>query len=151
MGLRQNIYRLDDITVIEDCYNASPESMRAALEVLEMLRAPGGRTVAVLGDMRELGVNSVAFHREIGRETVKRGVDLLFTLGGLAKYIASEALECGMEEQSVFVNLDENTYAATAWELYRELRPGDVLLVKASRAIRAERVIQSLREIYRGV
>ncbi len=149
LGLRQNIYGLGNITVIEDCYNASPESMRAALDVLSMLREPGGRAVAVLGDMRELGVNTEVFHREIGEEVVRHGVDLLFTIGGLARYIAAGALEAGMEEQSVFVNLDEETYTATAWELCRELKPGDVLLVKASRAIRAERIIQRLREIYR--
>lgn len=149
LGLRQNIYRLGNITVIEDCYNASPESMRAALDVLRMLREPGGRCVAVLGDMRELGVNSVQFHREIGAEVVKHGVDLLFTIGGIARHIAAGALDAGMEEQSVFVNLDEETYSATASELCRELRPGDVMLVKASRAIKAERIIQSLRQIYR--
>ena len=99
--------------------------------------------------MRELGVNTEVFHREIGEEVVRHGVDLLFTIGGLARYIAAGALEAGMEEQSVFVNLDEETYTATAWELCRELKPGDVLLVKASRAIRAERIIQRLREIYR--
>lgn len=149
LGLRQNVYGLGNITVIEDCYNASPESMRAALDVLGMLREPGGRAVAVLGDMRELGVNTEVFHRELGEEVVRHGVDMLFTIGGLARHIAAGALEAGMEEKRVFVNLDEQTYTATAWELCRELKPGDVLLVKASRAIKAERIIQHLREIYR--
>ncbi len=148
MRLRQNIYPLGNITVIEDCYNASPESMRAALDVLSMLRAPGGRTVAVLGDMRELGESSRDLHHEVGREVARRGVDLLFTIGSLARHIAAGALDGGMEEHAILVNLDEETYMATAQELCRELRPGDVLLVKASRALRAERVIQSLREIY---
>lgn len=148
MQLRQNVYPLADITVIEDCYNASPESMRAALEVLNMLRRPHGRTVAVLGDMRELGGSSRELHCGVGAEVAKHGVDILFTLGASARYIAAGALESGMDESRVFVNLDVETYAATAWELCRELREGDVVLFKASRAVRAERVIQSLREIY---
>lgn len=148
MQLRQNVYPLGDITVIEDCYNASPESMRAALEVLSMLRRPEGRTVAVLGDMRELGDHSKELHCGVGAEVARHGVDMLFTLGASARYIAAGALESGMDESRVFVNLDVETYAATAWELCRELREGDVVLFKASRAVRAERIIQCLREIY---
>lgn len=148
MQLRQNVYPLGDITVIEDCYNASPESMRAALEVLSMLRCPGGRTVAVLGDMRELGDSSQELHRSVGVEVARHNVDMLFTLGTSARYIAAGALEGDMDESRVFVNLDVETYAATAWELCRELHSGDVVLFKASRAVRAERVIQSLKEIY---
>lgn len=189
--MRQRIYRLSGLTVIEDCYNASPESMRAAIDVLCALRDrhPGsekspcenhpreklprenhsceklpcenhhceklpcetlpGRAVALLGDMRELGINSEMYHRSVGAYAAERGVDLLFTLGNLARGIASGAIAAGMSDENIYVNIDENTYAATAAELSGLLREGDILLLKASRALRAERVLVCLREIYK--
>ena len=168
--MRQKIYGLAGITVIEDCYNASPESMRAAIDVLCGLKAnrqsaagvsAGGeirgissgkascRSVALLGDMRELGINSEMYHRSVGAYAAERGIDLLFTLGSLARGIAAGALAAGMSDDNIFVNIDENTYAATAAELAGTLREGDILLLKASRALQAERVLGSLREIYK--
>ena len=147
VGLRQNILHIGNMTVIEDCYNASPESMRAAINVLCTLGQSGGRTLALLGDMKELGKDSERFHREVGKLIAERGVDMLFTIGDLARHVAAGALENGMSEECVFVNVDENTYPATAWEIMKVSKPGDVLLVKASRAIKAERVIECLRTL----
>lgn len=142
--MRQKIFDMNGITVIEDCYNASPESMRAAIDVLCALRTCG-RCVALLGDMRELGLNSEMYHRSTGAYAAERGIDILFTLGTLARGIAAGAVAAGMNDENIFVNIDENTYAATASELAGVIRPGDCLLVKASRAVRAERVIECLR------
>jgi UDP-N-acetylmuramoyl-tripeptide--D-alanyl-D-alanine ligase len=149
--MRQKIYSLGGITVIEDCYNASPESMRAAVDVLcGLKKSRGCRAFALLGDMRELGMNTEMYHRSVGAYAAECGVDKLFTIGSLSRYIAAGAVSAGMNEDHITVNLDDNTYAATAAELAAALKPGDLLLVKASRAVRAERVISSLGEIYKG-
>ncbi len=145
--MRQMIYEICGITVIEDCYNASPESMRAAVDVLCSLGERGGRRVALLGDMLELGKNTEMYHRSTGAYATECGVDILFTLGSLARFIAAGAQSAGMNDENIFVNIDENTYPATAAELAGVLSEGDILLVKASRAIRAERVIDCLRDI----
>ncbi len=145
VGLRQKIISIGKLTVIEDCYNASPESMRAAINVLGTVKSTDGRAMALLGDMRELGSNSDVLHREIGRYAFEHDVDILFTIGGSSRHIAAGAVEAGMNDEQIFVNVDEETYLATAWEIWRQTKPGDVLLVKASRAIRAERVIEQLK------
>jgi len=145
--MRQKIYDFGGITIIEDCYNASPESMIAALNVMEnMSIKEGAKRIALLGDMRELGVNSNEYHVSVGKHVVNCS-DMLFTLGNEAKNIAVGARAAGMEENNITVNLDCEAYYATASELADVLRNGDVLLVKASRAVRAERVIEALKDI----
>lgn len=82
-GMRQNIYKMGDVTVIEDCYNASPSSMSASLSVLSMIaQREGGRSIAVLGDMRELGDFSRALHEEVGAKVAEYHIDKLYTFGG---------------------------------------------------------------------
>ncbi len=103
--------------------------------------------MALLGDMLELGKNTEMYHKSTGAYAAECGVDILFTLGSLARFIAAGALAAGMSDENIFVNIDENTYSATAAELAGVLREGDILLVKASRAIRAERVIGCLSDI----
>ena len=146
-AMRQNIYDLGEITVIEDCYNASPESMAAALGVLHDLSAlhPASRAVALLGDMRELGENTVALHKKTGACAHSKGVDALFTFGELAENIARGAIESGMGAENVFVNTDQSNPEYTAKALLEYLKPGDILLVKASRAVAAERVIEYIK------
>ncbi len=123
--MRQKIYKRGRITIVEDCYNASPESMRAAVDVLcGLKKSHGCRAVALLGDMRELGMNTEMYHRSVGAYAAECGVDKLLTLGSLSRYIAAGALSAGMREDDIFVNLDENTYEATAAELTGLLRPG---------------------------
>lgn len=146
-NMRQNIYTLGGITVIEDCYNASPESMRAALEVLSALAAqqPGARTVALLGDMRELGRDSALMHNQLGITVAQRKIDYLFTLGGIAEEIALGAIQHGMRADRVYANPDCERFAYSGEMLLDLLRPGDIMLVKASRAVEAERVTDYLR------
>ena len=148
VSYRQNIISIGDLTVIEDCYNASPESMRAAINVLSELGRAEARKLALLGDMRELGESSEELHREVGRYACSKGIDVLFTIGGLAHNIAAGAIECGMSDKSIYISEDENEYEYTARQIMRISQPGDILLVKASRAIRAERVVECLRNLY---
>jgi UDP-N-acetylmuramoyl-tripeptide--D-alanyl-D-alanine ligase len=121
------------ILVVNDCYNANPMSMRAALDDLAV-SAPG-RRVAVLGDMLELGPDELRFHEEIGAHAGAAGVDVLVTVGRLAQAMAGPF---GGETHHA-------ADAAGAAELVRGLvRPGDTVLVKASRGVGLEAVAEGL-------
>jgi UDP-N-acetylmuramoyl-tripeptide--D-alanyl-D-alanine ligase len=121
------------IVVIDDCYNANPMSVRAAID--ELSASARGRRVAVLGDMLELGPRADAFHREIGAHASARGVELLLTVGPLAAAMAG-----GFAGES-----HAAPDAAGAVELLEELlRPGDTVLVKGSRGVGLERVVDAL-------
>ncbi len=148
IGMRQNIYELSSLTLIEDCYNASPESMRSAIDVLTQLSKSknGARRVAVLGDMLELGENSHLLHRDVGTYLAKSGCEVLFTYGERAKNIALSAIENGMKPQDVYVNLNKGTPGVTGEMLIHALRGGDILLFKASRSMEAEKIIEYLKE-----
>lgn len=126
-GNRQRIYVKDGVKVIADCYNASPESMKAALGVLSESE---GKRYAVLGDMLELGDYAERLHRMVGAAAVGR-CDRLFCVGRDAGFIADEAIKCGMmpEQISLFA-ADEKDAAAEA--LKSELKAGDSVLFKAS-------------------
>ncbi|SDS74282.1 UDP-N-acetylmuramoyl-tripeptide--D-alanyl-D-alanine ligase [Jiangella sp. DSM 45060] len=123
--------RPDGVTVVNDAYNANPESMRAALKTLVSLGRPAaGRTWAVLGEMRELGESSIAEHDAIGRLAVRLNVSRLVAVGDGARAIHQGAtLEGSWDGESAWApDVD------AAFDLLRaELRPGDVVLVKSSR------------------
>ncbi len=145
--MRQNIYELCGITVIEDCYNASPESMRSAIDVMHELskQKSGARTVALLGDMLELGENSPQLHREVGEYLAKSGAQVLLTYGERAKEIALAAEKMGMKAENIFVNPKAKTPSVSGEMLLHVLKKGDILLVKASRSIAAEEIIEYLK------
>jgi UDP-N-acetylmuramoyl-tripeptide--D-alanyl-D-alanine ligase len=122
--------RPDGVTVVNDAYNANPESMRAALAALAGL--PGTRRVAVLGGMAELGPDAVAEHERLGRDAVAAGVDLLVAVGPDAAGMVTGATAAGARDGEVAVSVPDR---AAARELLSEvLVPGDVVLVKASRS-----------------
>jgi UDP-N-acetylmuramoyl-tripeptide--D-alanyl-D-alanine ligase len=133
--------RADGVTVVNDAYNANPDSVRAALEALTAM-STGRRTVAVLGEMLELGAASAEEHREVGRLARRLDVDRLVVVGGGARAIHDGALAAGAVdgEESVVV-ADVPAALATLGAM---LRPGDVVLVKASRGAGLERVAAGL-------
>ncbi len=138
-ALRQSMRTVAGVTLIEDCYNAAPESMRAALAVLEQTAPSTGRRIAVLGDMRELGTDSEILHRAVGAETIRCGVDLLVTVGALGAHIAAGARAAGLAESAVLAtDVDPAAYPALAGTLAGLLHPGDTVLFKASRALGLE-------------
>ena len=145
-GMRQNISRVSGITVIEDCYNAAPESMAAALSALKMTAQ--GRMIAVLGDMKELGQHTVALHRGVGRkvaELAAEGRDVyLVTVGALGAEIAAGAAE-GLPTDRIFVTTDPAPYEAAVRLLRTLLCEGDTVLYKASRSMTLEVVPQALK------
>ena len=130
----QRIALPDDIVVVNDCYNANPMSMRAALD--DLAASASGRRVAVLGDMLELGPGEVAYHEEIGALATTAGVDLLVTVGPLAAHIGP-AFAGGAHH-----HVDDARAAAAL--LPDLLEPGDTVLVKASRGVGLEVVAQAL-------
>jgi UDP-N-acetylmuramoyl-tripeptide--D-alanyl-D-alanine ligase len=129
--------RSDGTIVINDAYNASPDSMHAALHALASLAVPG-RRLAVLGDMRELGVHSVDAHRHVGRLAATLKLDALIAVGDLGALIAEGAGEGVAVVRSV---ADANAALAAAREI---VEPGDAVLVKASRAMDLQEVAVGL-------
>jgi UDP-N-acetylmuramoyl-tripeptide--D-alanyl-D-alanine ligase len=143
--MRQVSHELTDGTLlIDDTYNANPDSMRAALEVL--VRLPKGRPhIAVLGDMGELGEDEAALHEDIGRCVHRNEVDVLVTVGELALHYAKGARDIGMDESRI-VSCSSIDEAAAALAALRDEAP--VVLVKASRFMGLERVVEYLIEGY---
>jgi UDP-N-acetylmuramoyl-tripeptide--D-alanyl-D-alanine ligase len=129
------------VRILDDSYNANADSMIAALETLRDLPC-AGRRVAVLGDMAELGVHSLRAHAEVGEAAARTGVDWLLSIGRMAGEIASAAERSGLKR---VVRLRGPDLAA---EVMAELvQRGDLVLVKASRSSRLERVVEQLREL----
>jgi len=126
--------------LINDAYNANPESMRAALLTFEAMPVEG-RRVFVCGEMRELGAHSLDAHRELGRLVVEHGVDRLITTGGDARHVIQAAISSGMPADRA---TDCASVAQAAACLQEELRPGDAVLIKGSRANKMERIVDEL-------
>ena len=120
-------------TVIDDSYNANPDSVLAAIDVLADLPAP---RLLVLGDMGEVGVNGAAFHAEVGQYAQAQGIERLFTLGDLAQ--ASADVHAAATHFADMATLQAAVLAQAA--------DGGSVLVKGSRFMRMERVVQALRE-----
>jgi UDP-N-acetylmuramyl pentapeptide synthase len=118
----------DRIVVVDDCYNANPMSMRAALD--DLAATAPGRRVAVLGDMLELGPDEERFHREVGEHARARGVEVLVTVGPRAAAMAGDHAAADAAEAAALVP--------------GLLAPGDTVLVKASRGVGLERVTEAL-------
>lgn len=140
VGRRLRLERLaSGVRLVDDCYNANPASMSAALRTLADLAAEGGRPVAVLGDMLELGAFEAEAHRALGGEAARAGVRALAAFGPRARLVADAAREGGLEAFHT-----EDLDALVRWA--REtLRPDDVLLVKGSRGMKLERLVEALR------
>jgi UDP-N-acetylmuramoyl-tripeptide--D-alanyl-D-alanine ligase len=136
---RGEVLRLGEgVVLIDDCYNSSPEALSAAVAVLSLV--PGRRRVAVLGDMLELGPTAAERHRESGRALAGR-VDTLVGVGPLSREILAGAREAGLAPEAVS-HFDDVATAAAA--IPHVLRPGDAVVVKASRAIHLESVVAAI-------
>lgn len=136
-GMRQKMVSINGITAIEDCYNASPDSMKAALRTLHDTKAQ--KRIAVLGDMLELGEYSKQAHLSVGKMTADYSIDYLFAYGNNARYYVENAKSNGVENSYLFDNKDDlsDMLAKTA-------QKGDVVLFKASRGMKLEDVINNV-------
>jgi len=136
--MRLQIRRSAGCCVLEDVYNANADSMLAALQTLRDLPC-AGRRVAVLGDMAELGQTAAAAHAEVGRRAAELGLDQLFALGAAGAATARAARAAGLAGVAEFLDIEEGARAVKNF-----VHPGDSVLVKASRAMRLERVTELL-------
>ncbi|MGM9612453.1 MAG: UDP-N-acetylmuramoyl-tripeptide--D-alanyl-D-alanine ligase [Butyricicoccus sp.] len=134
-GRRQKLYEKNGFTIYEDCYNASPDSMKAALRVLGDQK---GRRFAVLGSMLELGDHAAEGHRETGLAAAQYA-DAAYLYGGNAADMAEGAREGGMAEENIKIF---ETHEALAEALRAEAQPGDALLFKGSRGMRMENAMK---------
>ncbi len=139
---RMQIRRVQGVTVMDDCYNANPTSMRAALATLAA-QDVSGRRVAVLGDMLELGREASRHHAELGHYLVEMGVDELYTYGDMSRHVNQAARTKGMPRRAAHHYSD---FDLMLEDLAASLAPGDIVLVKASRGMRLERVSEGLRK-----
>ena len=146
---RSNLIKGKEAVILDDCYNANPVSMCAALD---LLAEADTRKVAILGDMFELGENAESFHGEVGRYAVKRGIDLIVCVGELSEKMAEEA-KAEIEKEKVSgpggnLRKSEVRYYAGKDELLRELerliKPGDTVLVKASHGMGFAEIVNKL-------
>ncbi|MEG2003877.1 MAG: UDP-N-acetylmuramoyl-tripeptide--D-alanyl-D-alanine ligase [Clostridia bacterium] len=135
-GNRQNVYEKDGYRVIADCYNASPESMRASFYVLN--KHAEGRKIAVLGDMLELGIHSETLHRQVGKEASETA-DILIFIGENADIYSSAASKC---DQIYSFALNQKHEAAQ--KLVQILKKGDTVLFKASNRLHLEDIIKDV-------
>jgi UDP-N-acetylmuramoyl-tripeptide--D-alanyl-D-alanine ligase len=142
--MRMQPWDLNGVCVLDDAYNANADSMLAALATLREVTCRG-RRVAVLGDMGELGWHSAAAHAEVGRAAAESGVDQFFAVGKMAGVMAGAAREAGLKSVDEFADP-----LAAADAVKNFLKPGDVVLLKASRSSRLERLSEALRDAPRA-
>ena len=133
-GMRQKVVSKNSVIFIEDCYNASPDSVKAGINTLMTINAK--RHIAVLGDMLELGDYSETAHRECGKYAAEKGADVLFVYGKASEFTSDEAKKGSINE--VYHYTDEKMLAE---KLSDYLKEGDAVLFKASRGMKLENVI----------
>ncbi|OON91492.1 MAG: hypothetical protein ATN34_05510 [Epulopiscium sp. Nele67-Bin002] len=137
--MRMEITELpNQITIIDDTYNASVDSMVAALKVLENIET-NSRKIAILGDMFELGIYSDKLHEEVGEVANEMNIDCVYTIGNYAQKINQGVTTCESEHF--------NTKELCIEQLPRIIRPGDVVLIKASRGMHLEQVVEAIGKV----
>jgi UDP-N-acetylmuramoyl-tripeptide--D-alanyl-D-alanine ligase len=142
-GVRFRVLRIGPIEVIDDTYNANPSSVRASLEAAAERPSKGAR-FAALGEMLELGASAAELHRDIGRYAGEVGISCLYARGPNASATVAGALEAGVTHAEV---LEDHHAIANA--IFERAQSGDVVLVKGSRGMKMERVVEALDRLYR--
>jgi UDP-N-acetylmuramoyl-tripeptide--D-alanyl-D-alanine ligase len=137
--MRMQLWELNGVRILEDCYNANADSMLAALQTLQELPCQG-RRVAVLGDMAEQGAHSEAAHEEVGRRAAELGIGQLLTVGKMASVTARAAKDAGLTRVMEFADVDTAAAAVKSF-----MKSGDLILLKASRSARLERIGEALK------
>lgn len=135
-AMRMEVLERDGVTILLDTYNASPDSMIAALKALIELPCSGQR-LAVIGEMRELGTYSESAHRAVGREIAESGLDRVALLGDQTEFVREEAIQTGYSASKIFFKTSIEEVAC----FIESCEPGDLVLVKGSRALGLERAV----------
>jgi UDP-N-acetylmuramoyl-tripeptide--D-alanyl-D-alanine ligase len=138
VAMRSELKLVHGRTVLADYYNANPGSVKAALETLVSLRT-GMQSIAVLGDMLELGDATEEAHREIGRTAARLGISVLIAVGALSKYMLEGAYERGMPKNRLFA---AGSHTEAADLLKKHSKNGDAVLIKGSRGMKMEKILE---------
>ncbi|MBS0149988.1 MAG: UDP-N-acetylmuramoyl-tripeptide--D-alanyl-D-alanine ligase [Nitrospira sp.] len=141
-AMRSQVAVCQGVKLIIDCYNANPASMTAAVQLLGQVRAKG-KKIAILGDMLELGPNAARMHEEVGGFVARQRIDQLVVCGHLGKSLARGAREAGQDPSHIMEVSDADAAADVVKTMAQS---GDVVLIKASRGMKLERVADALRE-----
>lgn len=141
--LRQRFITLRDLTIFDDSYNASLESVIADLKFISENYSISG---AFLGDILELGDSSYAIHEKIGREAARLGIGNLYLYGKFASYTRRGAVDFGMDDRHIFMNEDINDPNTSAEQILHSHHPGEVILFKASHKLRLDRIADMIKE-----
>lgn len=149
VGGRSNVMVLENNTVIDDCYNANPVSMKAAIDLLATAL---GRKVAVLGDMFELGNRECELHEEVGAYAAEKGIDIIICTGTLSKHMYEGARSTGVEKGELLASRNREVYYFETRDKMLEqlpdmLKQGDNILVKASHGMHFEKVVEKLTNL----
>lgn len=136
---RMEIKKKNNITIINDCYNANYDSMKAVLDFLGTNK--NNRKIAVLGDMLELGEFSVELHKKVGIEVSKNKIDILITVGESSKNISTSAKVCGMDENNIF-EFSNNKEAIN--KIKHIMEENDIILIKASNGMRFKEIVDEI-------
>jgi UDP-N-acetylmuramoyl-tripeptide--D-alanyl-D-alanine ligase len=135
---RGQVLHLNGATIINDCYNSNPRALEAMIDTLASMKAE--RRILVVGEMLELGTTAEALHRQCGKHAADKKIDMVIGVRGMARAVAEAA--CGSGTQAQFVETPEQ---AGEW-LARNVRPGDAVLLKASRGVKLELALTMLQE-----
>ena len=133
--MRLEVIQRENFTIINDAYNASPASMEVAIKTVA--ENYGGRKIAVLGDMLELGAISEKAHRAVGQQLVENNFDTLITYGELGKFIAAGAKDADLKNIFSF-----DTHKDVAEKILEIVQSGDVVLFKASHGMHFEKILE---------
>ncbi len=142
--LHMEIIKVKGARIINDAYNANPDSMKIAISTLANLSS-NGKKIAVIGDMLELGQYSQKVHREVGEAIAQADISDLFTIGKMAKYVAIGAVKNGFDRKRIFIAENKKEIVD---KLVNNIKKDDVLLIKGSRAMKMEEIIKNLQVIY---
>jgi UDP-N-acetylmuramoyl-tripeptide--D-alanyl-D-alanine ligase len=139
--MRSQILVSHGVKIVNDCYNANPASMKAAVQLLAQIGSDR-KKIAVLGDMLELGPGAVQMHEEVGAFVAHQGIDQLVACGALGQSLAEGAKRAGLDRTRILEVPDASAAAAAMKTIVKQ---GDVVLVKASRGMKLEQVVHALQ------
>ncbi len=142
VGGRSHVIREEHVTIIDDCYNANPVSMKAAIDLLSMANS---RTVAILGDMFELGSNENTLHYEVGAYAAEKGIDVILCIGNLSRNMYEGALAVDDSTSKSYYFVDK---VALLEQLGGLLQTGDSVLVKASHGMHFEELLNKIVNVF---
>ena len=143
VGMRQQVFNLGDIVLVDDSYNASPDSVKSSAKILRNINSEG-KNVLVIADMLELGARSKEIHFDTGRYIALEGIDVLITIGENAKHLSEGALSVKSDLQSY--HCSENN---EAFEILKNiLQKNDKVLIKGSRGMHTDEISSKIKEYY---